>query len=379
MKRETEDLNLRDAFRPMPEQCRDALMTAARSVKEEEPVKRITFRAVLIAACIILATTAIAVAAGKIFGWNDFYDIFYGRTRVPQAAQEILEATEVKTYELGPVTFKVEQLFSDRHTALASLRVSMTDGSRALMTMGGQAGDPICGNGENGEKLAESLGVDPSMTWIGAAEKLNCPLYIVQGILDLEPQYWGGEEMEDALYDPDGSMVDYSMQMLDSSVVGEEIPLRFYLSVAEVDLKTGEEKEALTDQPEMTVKVAQAADTVTWTLAEPYTVGGMTLDAVWGELTPAGLYLFTDFTANPDLDRGDYDCPRWLDENGKDYGFGLNLSYDVNEDEWPKVSLMGLISVDSIPEKLTMSMKDQDGVHLLSLPDGHITVQPAEE
>ena len=379
MKRETENLNLRDAFRPMPEQCRGALMTAARSVKEEEPVKRITFRAVLIAACIILATTAIAVAAGKIFGWNDFFDIFYGDTRVPTAAQEILAATEEKSFELGPMTFKVEQVFSDRHTALASLRVSMTDGSRALMTMSGQAGDPICGNGENGEKFAESLGVDPFTTWTEAAKKLNCPLFIVRGLLDLEPQYWGGEEMEDVLYDPDGSLVYYSMQMLDSGTVGEEIPMRFYLSVAEVDPETGEEKEALTDQPELTVKVAQAMDTVTWTLPEPYTVNGLTMNEVRGELTPAGLYLFTDFTADENAEQDDIRCPVWQDAEGKEYSFGLNLSYDLSYDDWPKVSMMGLISVDSIPEKLTMSMKDQDGVHVLSLPDGHITVEPAEE
>ena len=70
---------------------------------------------------------------------------------------------------------------------------------------------------------------------------------------------------------------------------------------------------------------------------------------------------------------------RLYDADGKEYSFGLNLSYDLSYDDWPKVSMMGLISVDSIPEKLTMSMKDQDGVHVLSLPDGQITVEPAEE
>ena len=41
--------------------------------------------------------------------------------------------------------------------------------------------------------------------------------------------------------------------------------------------------------------------------------------------------------------------------------------------------MMGLISVDSIPEKLTMSMKDEAGIHNLSLPDGSIEILPLEE
>ena len=80
MKRDMENLNLQDAFKPTPDKCRDALMTAARSVREEEPVRRITVRAVLITACIILATMAIAIAATKTLGWGDFFEIFYGDT-----------------------------------------------------------------------------------------------------------------------------------------------------------------------------------------------------------------------------------------------------------------------------------------------------------
>ena len=53
MKRDLDNLDLRGAFKPMPDECRNALMTAACSVKEEEPVKRVTFRAVLIAACTV--------------------------------------------------------------------------------------------------------------------------------------------------------------------------------------------------------------------------------------------------------------------------------------------------------------------------------------
>ena len=63
-----DSLDLRDAFGPMPDDMREALMSAARSVKEEEPVKRMTIRTVLIAACVIIAATAAAIAAGVSLG-----------------------------------------------------------------------------------------------------------------------------------------------------------------------------------------------------------------------------------------------------------------------------------------------------------------------
>ena len=77
MKRETDPLKLRNAFEPMPDGCYNALMKAARSVKEERTVKRAALRTIAIAACIILAAMAAAVAAGSISrkasGWAMSY------------------------------------------------------------------------------------------------------------------------------------------------------------------------------------------------------------------------------------------------------------------------------------------------------------------
>lgn len=57
--------NLRDAFPAMPEECRTALSSAARSVKEEEPLKQKYPVAILVAAILTLMTT-VAIAEG----WN---------------------------------------------------------------------------------------------------------------------------------------------------------------------------------------------------------------------------------------------------------------------------------------------------------------------
>lgn len=57
--------NLRDAFPAMPEECRSALSTAARSVKEENRMPRKSYVAILLAAILTLMTT-VAIAEG----WN---------------------------------------------------------------------------------------------------------------------------------------------------------------------------------------------------------------------------------------------------------------------------------------------------------------------
>ena len=58
MKTNMDDLDLREAFQPMPETCRDALMRAARSVKEEKSMKRNIARTVLITALILAVIAA---------------------------------------------------------------------------------------------------------------------------------------------------------------------------------------------------------------------------------------------------------------------------------------------------------------------------------
>ena len=217
MKRDMENLNLQDAFKPTPGKCRDALMTAACSVKEEEPVKRVTIRTVLIAACIILATTAIAIAATNSFGWKDYFEINYGDTgTVPEAALEIMSNTKEQTFAMGPLTCTVTSLFADPHIAMLSTRVTVTDGSPALICMYGEWTYPISGNCDNGEAVAEKYGLDPEMNWLDAARKLNLPLYSVDTRLSIDDAFIGGEGMFGATYDHDGQYMEFSMQELNS-------------------------------------------------------------------------------------------------------------------------------------------------------------------
>ena len=77
MKRDPDELNLRDAFGAMPAEMHDALMRTARSVKEEEPVKKRISAALVLAIALGLAVigTAYALFSSQVadfFGlhWN---------------------------------------------------------------------------------------------------------------------------------------------------------------------------------------------------------------------------------------------------------------------------------------------------------------------
>lgn len=127
MKREMDPLKLRNAFEPMPDGCYNALMKAARSVKEEKTVKRTAFRTAVVAACIILAAMAAAVAAGSILGWNDFFKLYHN-VAVPQTAQEIMAASQPESFRLGDVVFTVRERYSDAHLAMITTEAHLAEG-----------------------------------------------------------------------------------------------------------------------------------------------------------------------------------------------------------------------------------------------------------
>lgn len=351
--------DLRNAFTPMPGNCRDALMTAARSVKEEEPVKRITFRAILITACIILATMAIAIAATKTLGWTDFFEIFYGQTgAVTDEAQKIMDSTEEQTFVIGPVSFTVQSLFADMNEAMATTLITTADGSRALFCLDL---DSVGSNGENGEALARKLGVDPESTWIEAARQLNCPLYRVGATIHNPDPYDYGGGMMDALYDENSSLIFFSTVEIVTPGRHDPAPMELWFHADQIDLETGNEIELGYAHEPVQVPMSLPEASVTYRIPEDYMAFGLRLDSVRAEHAAAGLYLHMDltFTGGPGDPFGQI-WPVWMDENGQEYPEGVSMGCEVDRDQWPQVSISCMISADSVPEKLRMRLIDDN-------------------
>ena len=363
MKRDMENLNLQDAFKPTPDKCRDALMTAARSVKEEEPVKRATVRTILIAACIILATTAIAIAATNSFGWKDFFEIFYGETdAIPEEAQKIMDSAEEQVYVLGPVTFRVQSLFADEHKIMVTTQITATGGNLALFSMDISEDDRLNSNGENGTELAKLLGVNPDSTWMAAAKQLDCPLYRVSIDMIFKEDY-PFDGMEDTLYDNEGHIVYFNMWET-SQHLKVSVPAKIVLHYWEIDPETGGEISEQRIEADLTIPVSVVTETADYQIKDDYIAFGLHLDSVCAKRNASGVYLYADFTAQDDMTEDDFMeyqvFPVWLHENGEEYPEGMSMSWGFETDQWPHISATSHITIDHIPGRIWLQLVDDN-------------------
>ncbi len=364
-KQSMEPLNLRSAFPEMPEDCRGALLSAARSVREEEPnMRHATVKTLLIAIALLILTTAAALAATEALGWTDFFKSYYdGSAFLPQTAQRVMNREWNKhSFTLGNLTFQTRELYCDGYIAMASTEIKTTDGRKALLT--NAPFDAIGANGENGAKLAKQLGVDKSASWIEAAKQLNQPLYCVRAILEMPEEISDGVAMEDVMYSDDGSVTYFSMPELNGKALGETIPCQLYLYAAEINPETGEEENAQRRREEISLFLEAPMETYEHQVLGDFVAGGFSMDQgiVRMELMPAGLYIINHFTAleGTTIEEG-YDTLygiQWLDKDKQPIPDGVNLTIKVNADSWPHVSVMHMLAVDEIPETLVMRMPD---------------------
>lgn len=354
-RREWEPQNLEDAFVTMPEDIRASLLRTACSVREEPKVKRITMRSVLITTLILIAMTAVALAAGELLGWTDFLARDYSIT-VPKAAQDALEETQIQTFEVGPLTFSVRQRICDGHIAVAATGIHTTDGGRALYVPSVDAQEAI------GTAMGERLGLTPETTWPEAARALGLPLYSVRALIEVDDPYFYGEAMEDAIWNEDGSLVYLNMPRLNSdSEFGDALPVTFYLNAASLNPDTGDVQEQWTIREAGEIPINGLVAERTYLPVGKAVVDGFTLESVFAERYVTGVYLTAVFTAGESKTVDDayllYEI-RFLDAQGTTLPRGMNLSVSCDTDAFPEVSLSTMTSADSLPDSLLLAYGD---------------------
>ena len=359
MKRNLDELDIRSAFAQEPKACHDALMNAAFSVKEEKTVKKASFRVALVVALIIVATMTVAVAAGNLLGFADFFGGQYGTT-VPETAQRVMnEEWNKHEFALGEVVFTTQELFCDGHIAMASTVISMPDGSDALICT--EPYDAVGATGENGEQAAKRLGVELGMTWIEAAKKLNRKLYAVRAILEVPAEIDSGCAMEDFLYNEDGSVTYFSMPELNGKATGETVDMQMFLRVAEIDLDAETETTVLKERKPLSIFLEAPIEEHVYACNGDFIADGYKLESIKAELSGAGLYLYSTFIAPDGVTEADVyerDFPLWLDLEEKALPSGINLSASVDTQNLPKITYMQMLSVNAIPEKMIMQVPD---------------------
>ena len=342
------------------------------SAKEEEPVKKFTVSTALIVVLIVIATLTTALAASVLFGWTDFYSF-----EIPKTAQEILNATEPKDYQVGPITFTVNELLTDGHIALCSATSHVTDGSSAVLSE--EVYDAVGANGDNGEALAQKWNLSPDTRWIDAAHIMNLPFYRVSISVNVPEECHDGEDMGDAMWDEKGNCVSYYMAALNSLQVGETLPIKLHFQVWQYDPQSIEPQSIFEDVVDEAKEMSYWEDTFEITLTVPAPIAektympeqpydfenGLTLNSVTAQQTVAGAYVVGQFTLRDgfnfnDAYSGELD---FLDATGEEIPWGMAESGIIEYDQLPKVEWGAMLNLEVLPEEMVVSL-DETTVHV---------------
>lgn len=342
------------------------------SAKEEEPVKKFTVSTALIVVLIVIATLTTALAASALLGWTDFYSF-----EIPKTAQEILNATEPKDYQVGPITFTVNELLTDGHIALCSATSHVTDGSSAVLSE--EVYDAVGANGDNGEALAQKWNLSPDTRWIDAAHIMNLPFYRVSISVNVPEECHDGEDMGDAMWDEKGNCVSYYMAALNSLQVGETLPIKLHFQVWQYDPQSIEPQSIFEDVVDKAKEMSYWEDTFEITLTVPAPIAektympeqpydfenGLTLNSVTAQQTVAGAYVVGQFTLRDgfnfnDAYSGELD---FLDATGEEIPWGMAESGIIEYDQLPKVEWGAMLNLEVLPEEMVVSL-DETTVHV---------------
>lgn len=342
------------------------------SAKEEEPVKKFTVSTALIVVLIVIATLTTALAASVLLGWTDFYSF-----EIPKTAQEILNATEPKDYQVGPITFTVNELLTDGHIALCSATSHVTDGSSAVLSE--EVYDAVGANGDNGEALAQKWNLSPDTRWIDAAHIMNLPFYRVSISVNVPEECRDGEDMGDAMWDEKGNCVSYYMAALNSLQVGETLPIKLHFQVWQYDPQSIEPQSIFEDVVDEAKEMSYWEDTFEITLTVPAPIAektympeqpydfenGLTLNSVTAQQTVAGAYVVGQFTLRDgfnfnDAYSGELD---FLDATGEEIPWGMAESGIIEYDQLPKVEWGAMLNLEVLPEEMVVSL-DETTVHV---------------
>ncbi len=359
MKQDLDKLDLRPAFREEPEKCHQALLAAVRSVKEEEKnVKHLNFRPLLIAAIIIVSMLSVAFAASEIFGLSDYFQKF--DISLTQQQQEAFKPDKETAWQLGPMTFTLQERVADPYYAYISTKVDMIDGSQVLTCM---FPDDRLTDAQrtalNLEKIERDYGdgiVTTQPTFMEAAQQTGLPLYSVRAIMEVAEEINGGEGMEHILHTNTGCVYinQHSLQQMDGR---SKLDVQIFLRVSKIDPVTGEDIDKWSTREPYTLPVSKLVAEGHYVPETPLVSRDMTLSEIRTELYETGMYVYRMYqmAANMPLD---IDYPIWdvteetplQSVDGVPFMRGISLSGQQDTDGWPTVTVTEMLNVTSLPK-----------------------------
>ncbi|MBQ8616460.1 MAG: hypothetical protein IJX67_09615 [Oscillospiraceae bacterium] len=323
--------NLRDAFPPVPEGFTQRIReTLEKALQEPPPVRRtIPVRTILIAAVMILSMSSVAFALSQI-RWADFYRD-YG-VRIPRTAEQAMQETESQSFTVGPVTFTLQEVFSDGRLLLGATAAHVQDGNATFI---------------------EYVGAD-----LPDGHDTEIPVYTIRAVLQVNAPYHGtGEDMEDVMVDSDGHIVYFNMQSVDEEYHLKEVPVTYQMFAYQIDPDNGFIVDSWSAEEQLTIPVTELNGEKVYLPETSIVIGNVNVIDAKADLTSAGVYLLVTFSANEQVDPHSLDLPGflWYDEDKNLQHDGMNLSLTIDDSAWPLITCEYMLSMDELPEQLILS------------------------
>ena len=323
--------------------------------KGEKKVKKKLSFSLVLALVLILVTVAVAIAATQL-GWIDIFGTHYD-IAVPTQAQNVMEAAQPQTFQVGPMTITYKQLLTDKHIAMSTAAAHMTDGSEVLYADDSnfyEAVDAIS------DTVLKKYNLKQGTTWIEAAKQLNLPLYGVRALVSIAPEYTGGESMEDSLWNEDGSIVYFNMPMISPKNIQNELPMTLYMAVHQYNPVTDEiEINKWVLREEQMLPVLPLLAEKTYQPDVDAKLQGMKLESIYAEQYATGVYLTATLTApdgmTAEVAREALYSLTVCDDTGNPLPYGINLSTAAYTDDLPSVQLVVMSSIEELPDGLIIS------------------------
>lgn len=327
--------------------------------------------AVVLVAALVLALATGGYAAAVRLGLLDLWGI--NELGVfPSSAKEILEATEVQTFEVGPLTISLNSLMMDGYVVYEACQTHVTDGSRAILTdwtdslYGSVIPDCYRGFVDAAELSGDRLGE--------LAEHWDGPVYSVSTRLEIDYSLYEGDEMlMDPVWGSDGSIVTGNMIEMNPDAVGETVPATLFINVYELtvnafdlptetcDIEIGENWRL---RVPVEAPVYGAIETRDYQVEGDGDLGIATVTGATIERTGVELYVHIALTA-ADETMEYYELPwfQLLDGEGERLPEGLLGTFYTDHENWPEAVVTLSVGMDEMPDAVQIPYKD----HLVTL------------
>lgn len=358
--------DFKDMYGSTPDSFKRSISNALRKTEAEEPMKKITMRAVLVTALMALLIAGVALAATSQWKLQDYFTQIFG-TSIPQAGQEVLEQSGSETYTLGGAKFTRQESIADGNLVYFSTKVESMDENVILYPMTtGDMDMPLP------DTVIDLYGFEKNATILDAAKAKKMRVYGVSVYPEIVDDSEYTTEMLDDRYQEDGSIV--MINMLPLKTDKQEIQMGYNYRFTEFDPLTGEkiEESVVSEMDILTLPVQQPLAVRTFTASDDQIsnsvayVQSVTLtQKVTGVYVDIHLMLKGEIGADSTIEQELYGSFELLDDDGKAYPVGIIFSGGLDDSGSPEIIIKDMVSMESMPDHINIGTRETDSLKIV--------------